>query len=74
MPGVREVIDPGREGVLVEPLLGADLAERIRELLDDPARRARMGEAARRRAEERYSLPTVAQSLVRLYRDLSAAG
>ena len=74
MPGVREVIDPGREGLLVEPFLGADLAARLRELLDDPARRRQMGEAARRRAEERFGLPTVVGQLVSLYRGLRAAG
>ncbi len=74
MPGVREVIEPGREGLLVEPLLGADLAERIRELLDDPERRRAMGAAGRRRAEERYGLTTVVDQLVNLYRDLTAAG
>ncbi|MCI4361078.1 MAG: glycosyltransferase family 4 protein, partial [Thermoplasmata archaeon] len=59
MPGVREVIEPGKEGILVEPLLGGDLVEKVRELLDDPVRRLKMGEAARRRAEARYGLPTV---------------
>lgn len=74
MPGVREVIEPGREGLLVEPLLGSDLAARLRELLDDPARRRAMGDAARRRAEERYSLETVVGSLIRTYEARSAAG
>ena len=74
MPGVREVIEPGKEGVLVEPLIGADLVARVRELLDDPERRRSMGEAARRRAEERYGLTTVADQLIRLYQDLRAAG
>jgi glycosyltransferase involved in cell wall biosynthesis len=73
MPGVREVIEPGVEGLLVEPLLGQDLSARIRELLNDPERRRRMGEAARRRAEERYALPVVVRSLVRLYDELVAA-
>lgn len=74
MPGVREVIEPGKEGLLVEPLLGADLSARLLELLNDPDRRARMGAAARRRAEERYALPVTAAALIALYRDLSAAG
>jgi glycosyltransferase involved in cell wall biosynthesis len=74
MPGVREVIEPGKEGLLAEPLIGGDLAAKIVELLDDPARRRRMGEAARRRAEERYALPTVAGQLIALYRSLNAAG
>ncbi|MCI4368721.1 MAG: glycosyltransferase family 4 protein [Thermoplasmata archaeon] len=74
MPGVREVIEPGREGLLVEPLIENDLTEKIRRLLDDPERRARMGKVARQRAEERFALPTIARSLIKLYEGLIAAG
>jgi glycosyltransferase involved in cell wall biosynthesis len=74
MPGVREVIEPGQEGLLAEPLLASDLAAKIRVLLDDPSLARRMGAAGRRRAEERYGLPTVAHQLLSLYGDLHAAG
>jgi glycosyltransferase involved in cell wall biosynthesis len=74
MPGVREVIEPGKEGLLVEPLLASDLAEKARTLLDDPALARRMGVAGRRRAEERYGLAAVAHQLLNLYADLHAAG
>jgi len=74
MPGVREVIEPGREGLLAEPLLASDLAEKIRTILDDPALAKRMGRAGRERAEARYGLPTVVGSLLNLYQDLSATG
>jgi glycosyltransferase involved in cell wall biosynthesis len=70
LPGVRELITAGEEGVLVEPLNAADLAEQIRSLLDDPVRRRRMGEAARRRAVERYALPVVVHALLAEYRAL----
>jgi glycosyltransferase involved in cell wall biosynthesis len=74
MPGVREVIEPGKEGLLAEPLLADDLAAKIRILLDDPELAKRMGAAGRRRAEERYGLATVAHQLLSLYADLHAAG
>ena len=74
MPGVREVIEPGHEGLLAEPLLADDLAAKTRTLLDDPALARAMGAAGRRRAEERYGLPTVAGQLLSLYADLHAAG
>ena len=74
MPGVREVIEPGREGLLAEPLLAGDLAEKIQKILDDPELAKRMGRAGRQRAEARYALPVVAQSLVSLYEALRAAG
>jgi glycosyltransferase involved in cell wall biosynthesis len=74
MPGVREVIEPGQEGLLAEPLLATDVARKVRVLLDDPALARRMGAAGRRRAEERYGLRTVARQLLSLYADLHAAG
>ena len=74
MPGVREVIDDGVQGLLVEPLLAEDLAAKVRTLLDDRTRARAMGAAGRRRAEERYSLGDVARQLIRLYEGLGAAG
>lgn len=74
MPGVREVIEPGVDGLLVEPLIPEDIAEKVRSLLDDPERRRRMAAAARRRAEERYGVQVVTGQLLSLYRSLLAAG
>ncbi len=74
MPGVREVIDDGVQGLLVEPLIAEDLAAKLRTLLDDPARARALGAAGRRRAEERYGLRRVAAELIRLYEGLLAAG
>lgn len=74
LPGVREIITPGVEGFLVEPLIAADVATKVRALLDDPALARRMGGAGRRRAEARYGLPTVAAQLLSLYEALRAAG
>ncbi|MGD0588824.1 MAG: glycosyltransferase family 4 protein [Thermoplasmata archaeon] len=73
MPGVREVIEPGREGLLAEPLIASDLAEKVRVILDDPLLAKRMGRAGRERAEARYGLSTVVRSLVNLYEALRAA-
>lgn len=74
VPGVREVIEDRREGLLVEPLLASDLAAKMRLLLDDPALARRMGAAGRQRAEARYAAPVVAGQLIRLYEALAAAG
>jgi glycosyltransferase involved in cell wall biosynthesis len=74
MPGVREVIESGKEGLLAEPLLATDLAAKVRVLLDDPALARQMGAGGRRRAEQRYGLSTVAHQLLSLYADLHEAG
>lgn len=74
MPGVREVIEPGREGLLAEPLIASDLAEKVRILLDDPTLAKQMGRAGRQRAEARYSLPVVVGALLNLYEGLRGVG
>ncbi len=55
---VREVITDGEDGRLVDFFSTRDLNDRICELLDDPAQRARLGARARERAVERYDLQT----------------
>jgi glycosyltransferase involved in cell wall biosynthesis len=74
VPGVREVIEEGKEGLLVEPLIPADLVRKVRRILDDPPYGKALGAAGRRRAELRSSPPAVAGQLIRLYERLAAAG
>jgi glycosyltransferase involved in cell wall biosynthesis len=50
--GLTDVVVDGETGLLVLPGSRDDLAAAIRRLLDDEGLRARMGEAARRRADE----------------------
>jgi glycosyltransferase involved in cell wall biosynthesis len=70
-----EIIDPGRTGVIVgDPDDTASVANCVMSLLDDPARRAALGAAARRTVEERYTLEARADALASIYRDLVAAG
>lgn len=65
--GITFTIDDGVTGLLVPPRDPAALAQRLEELLRDPARRARMGHAARRRAEEYFTWSTVAERTAALY-------
>jgi glycosyltransferase involved in cell wall biosynthesis len=56
VPPVREVIEPGSNG-LVEPLFDVDrLTETALRVLDDPAASAPLGLAARRTIEQKYSV------------------
>ena len=56
VPPVREVLRPGENG-LVAPLFDLEcLTEAALQVLDDPARFAPLGQAARRTIEESYSL------------------
>jgi glycosyltransferase involved in cell wall biosynthesis len=56
---VREVVEDGRNGLLVDFFDTRALAERVAEVLAEPARFKAMREAARHTAVERYDLPTV---------------
>jgi glycosyltransferase involved in cell wall biosynthesis len=56
IPPVREIIDPGKNG-LIEPLFDIErLTETALNVLDHPSQFADLGAAARRTVEERYSL------------------
>lgn len=66
--GVPEVIEDGVTGRLA-PFGDVDaLAEAVRELVRDAPRRVAMGEAARRRAAERFSTEVVVSAYEDLYR------
>jgi phosphatidylinositol alpha-1,6-mannosyltransferase len=64
--GAAEAVADGRTGIVVrDPEDPDEAAAAIRDLLDDPARRAEMGRAARVRAEEEFSYDLLAERLGR---------
>jgi glycosyltransferase involved in cell wall biosynthesis len=60
VPGVREIITPGIDGLLVEPRDPRSLADALAALLRDEALASRLGATARRHAIERYGLARMA--------------
>ena len=71
IPGMREVIEHGRSGLLVEPANAAALAQATGALLDDPERAAAMGRRGRERFEERFTLARSAERMVELFRHVA---
>jgi glycosyltransferase involved in cell wall biosynthesis len=71
--GHLDTVVDGRTGALVPPRDVGVLAQRLREMLADPARLATMGSAAATRAHTRYGWDTVAAETEALYRDAVAA-
>jgi glycosyltransferase involved in cell wall biosynthesis len=65
--GLPELIDHGRNGLLVVPASPSALADAVGALLRDPARRRRMGEAARRSVDDRFSVQAMVEAIETLY-------
>jgi len=73
MPGVREVVNDGVEGLLCEPLNAEDLAEKINRLLGDPGKRAAMGRAGRKKVVGEFGIKKVVDKLEAVYREVLPA-
>jgi len=70
MPGCREVVRHGENGLLVPPRNPEALAEAIATLLKDPALRARMGACGREIAVQEFSQERMVRETLEVYREL----
>ncbi len=61
-------LHPGEDVLVVQT--GAEMADAIQALFDDPARRQQLEQAGRRTVEAHYSWDAIAEAQSRLYRDL----
>jgi N-acetyllactosaminide 3-alpha-galactosyltransferase len=68
VPGVREVIEEGREGLRVDPIDARDIAVNVRTLLEDEGLRKQMGRRAREKVERDFSLVSVVDRLETFYK------
>ena len=64
---VSTVVENNQNGLTVPPRDSVRLAERIRELLDDPVRARALGESGRRMIRERFSAEQMVMRTVELY-------
>jgi glycosyltransferase involved in cell wall biosynthesis len=65
--GIPEALEEGKTGLLVPRRDPIALAEALRQLVNDPARRVRMGIAGRRRAETLFTQERMVESTMRVY-------
>ena len=73
VPGCREVVTDGEDGLRVSVRDGAALAAAIARLQDDPALARRLGEAARVKALDRFDERVVVAATLAVYRELLGA-
>ncbi len=59
--GIPDMVDDGRNGVLVPPRRAGLLAEALKRMLDEPAERKRMGDEGRRTAQSRFDADAMAR-------------
>ena len=74
IPGVREVIEDGREGLLAAPADPEDIAAKVNALLDDPKLRAEMGARGRERVLRHFTWEVVGAQFRRIYERLASQG
>jgi glycosyltransferase involved in cell wall biosynthesis len=67
VPGCREIVYKGENGILVPPKDSVSLAKKIKELAINPERRRRMGENGRKLVKKEFSEEIIADQTFRLY-------
>jgi glycosyltransferase involved in cell wall biosynthesis len=70
VPGCREVVSDGVDGLLVPVRNSESLAKALRRLQDNPAFARQLGEAARRKAQEQFDERIVIQRTMAVYAEL----
>ncbi|HLY99232.1 MAG TPA: glycosyltransferase family 4 protein [Candidatus Angelobacter sp.] len=70
--GMKDVIEEGRSGLLVPIRSPQAIVAAVERLLSDPALRARLGQAARAEALQKYTWPRVAETVRVAYERLCA--
>jgi glycosyltransferase involved in cell wall biosynthesis len=72
VPGCREVVRHGQNGLLVPVRDPLGLAEALQTLIDNPKLRAEMGQRGREIVEREYSIETIIAQTLRVYEELDA--
>jgi glycosyltransferase involved in cell wall biosynthesis len=74
VPGLRDVVEAGRTGILVARDQPEALAEAVQKLLGDATLRQTLGQAGRQRVERHFNVTETARSYERLYEAAAESG
>jgi glycosyltransferase involved in cell wall biosynthesis len=70
VPGCREIVRDGDNGLLVEARNATALADALSRLLDNPALRHKMGQCGRERVLDEFSQERIVAQVLTLYREV----
>ena len=73
-PGCRDAIVPGKTGIVVPVKDATAIADAIEALLNEPERRAQMGAAGRKLAEEAFAIEKIVDQHLAIYEELLTDG
>jgi glycosyltransferase involved in cell wall biosynthesis len=71
LPGVRTVVDEAKTGFLIEPGNADDLAEKIKNIFENQILMKEMGEAGRKKVEEKYNQDKIIKEIEQIYVSLA---
>ncbi len=74
VPGCRDVVGDGVNGLLVPVRDGEALADAIRKMADEPAMREEMGKAGRQRALQMFDKEIIVRETMEVYESVCRAG
>jgi len=69
--GIRDIIESGKDGILVPPNDPRRLANALEYLIDDESARRRIGKAGRKKVEANFSWRVVTEELCEIYNELT---
>lgn len=72
VPGCREVVTHGENGLLVPPRDVPALADALQRMIEDADLRTRLGASGRARAEQQFALDTIVRQTLAIYREALA--
>ena len=72
VPGCREIVHNGENGILVPLKDSSSLASAIKELINNPEKRKRMGKSGRKLVENEFSEEIVVNQTMKVYQELLA--
>jgi glycosyltransferase involved in cell wall biosynthesis len=74
IPSMREVVEPGKNALLIPAKSSAELAQSIHSLLMNPEKMSEMGIRSREIFEERFTMEKSASRMIELFHQVAAAG